>query len=502
MSVPQARVRPAWPLPRRGRQRAEEGRAQASVVARRYGSRDCATRRALLLADTAALLLALGALVIGSPRVHAEPHTLALAPIVLGIVVVFRAYGLYARDTKRISHTTLDELPALFHALVLACPLVWVAARLTPAPDLRFVDVLALSLLGAGFAISLRALARMAIARLLGPERVLLVGDGPPVELIARKLAAHPEYGARPVGVLAGAGAGAEVGARAGDIAGLPVLGPLASDRLAEIAAAQRLDRVVISNSELGEAALLDLLRRCRELRLKVSVLPALVDAMGPSVEIDEVEGMTLLAVNPPVLSRSSRVLKRAMDIAGAGLALVLAAPLLIVIAVAIRRDSHGPVLFRQWRVGQNGRRFQLLKFRTMVADAEERRAVLLAESRDPHWLQLEHDPRITRVGAFLRHSSLDELPQLWNVLRGEMSLVGPRPLIEDEDCQLIGWARSRIDLTPGLTGLWQVLGRTNIPFEEMVKLDYVYVTNWSLWTDVRLLLRTIPVVVARRGVN
>jgi exopolysaccharide biosynthesis polyprenyl glycosylphosphotransferase len=498
VSVPHARVRGARPLLPQGERRrgAAEHGGGARVVATRYGSRDCATRRALRLADATALLLALAVLVIDSPRVAEEPRTLVLVPIVLAIVVLFRAYGLYARDTKRISHTTLDELPALFHAFVLACPLVWVAARLTPAPDLRFVDVLALTLAGAGLTIALRTVARRAIARMLGAERVLLVGDGPPVELIARKLAAHPEYRATPVGVLA------DVGADVREVAGLPLLGTLASDRLDEIAAAQRLDRVVISNSEVGETVLLDLLRRCRELGLKVSVLPALVDAMGPSVELDEIEGVTVLAVNPPVLSRSSRVLKRAMDVAGAGVALVLVAPLLALIALAIRLDSRGPVVFRQWRVGQNGRRFQVLKFRTMVVDAEERRAALLADSRDPHWLHLDHDPRITRVGGFLRRSSLDELPQLWNVLRSEMSLVGPRPLIEDEDCQLIGWARSRIDLTPGLTGLWQVLGRTNIPFEEMVKLDYVYVTNWSLWTDVRLLLRTLPVVVARRGVN
>ncbi|MGN6188362.1 MAG: exopolysaccharide biosynthesis polyprenyl glycosylphosphotransferase [Conexibacter sp.] len=486
MSVPQAR-----PLAPRGRRAVREAAgAGARVVALRYGSRDCATRRALRLADAGGLLLAVGALVSISPRVPAEPRALALVPLALALMVVFRAYGLYERDTKRISNTTLDELPALFHAFVLACPFLWVATRLTPAPDLRFRDVLDLTLLAAGCTIPLRALARHTIARLLGPERVLLVGAGPPVELIARKLAAHPEYGARPVGALGGA------------VEGLPLLGPLSCERLSEVALERRIDRVVISTGELGDAALLDLLRRCRELRLKVSVLPALVDAMGPSVEIDEIEGMTVLAVNPPVLSRSSRVLKRAMDVAGAGVALLLAAPLLLAIALAVRLDSPGPVLFRQWRVGQSGRRFQVLKFRTMVADAERQRAALLALSRDPNWLHLEHDPRITRVGRVLRHTSLDELPQLWNVLRGQMSLVGPRPLIEDEDCQVVGWARSRIDLTPGLTGLWQVLGRTNIPFEEMVKLDYLYVTNWSLWTDVRLLLRTLPVVVARRGVN
>jgi lipopolysaccharide/colanic/teichoic acid biosynthesis glycosyltransferase len=159
-------------------------------------------------------------------------------------------------------------------------------------------------------------------------------------------------------------------------------------------------------------------------------------------------------------------------------------------------------VFFRQRRVGQGGRTFELVTFRTMEVDAEERVEQLLEQSRDPGWLKLDHDPRITPVGRFLRLTSLDELPELWSVLKGDMSLVGPRPLIASEDCQVDGWARSRLDLTPGITGLWQVLGRTSIPFEEMVKLDYLYVTNWSLWTDIRLILKTLPVVLTRRGAN
>jgi len=153
-------------------------------------------------------------------------------------------------------------------------------------------------------------------------------------------------------------------------------------------------------------------------------------------------------------------------------------------------------------RIGKGGRRFHMLKLRTMAADAEARRAELLVHSKEPGWLHLEDDPRITRVGRLLRLASIDELPQFWNVLRGEMSLVGPRPLIAEEDRMVDGWARGRLDLTPGLTGLWQVLGRTSIPFEEMVKLDYLYVTNWSLWGDIRLMLRTLPVVFKRSGAN
>ena len=175
---------------------------------------------------------------------------------------------------------------------------------------------------------------------------------------------------------------------------------------------------------------------------------------------------------------------------------------MLVLIAIAIKLDSRGTVFFTQQRVGKAGRRFRLFKFRTMVADAEQLRSALLGQSTDPNWLKLDRDPRITRLGRRLRRLSLDELPQLWNVLRGEMSMVGPRPLIPAEDERVQGWARGRLDLTPGITGYWQVLGRTRIPFEEMVKLDYLYVMNWSLWEDVRLMLRTLPAVLGGRGAN
>jgi lipopolysaccharide/colanic/teichoic acid biosynthesis glycosyltransferase len=235
---------------------------------------------------------------------------------------------------------------------------------------------------------------------------------------------------------------------------------------------------------------------------LKVSLLPNLFDAMGPSVEIDDLEGVTVLGLNPPVLSRSSRFIKRSMDVAGASALLLLLAPLLLALGLVVRLNSAGPALFRQRRIGRHGQVFNVLKFRTMYVGSEERAEGLRALSKDPDWLHLERDPRVTPVGGFLRRASLDELPQLWNVLRGEMSIVGPRPLIESEDQRVDGWGRRRVELTPGITGLWQVLGRTNIPFEEMVKLDYLYVANWTVWGDIRLILRTLPVILSRRGAN
>lgn len=207
-----------------------------------------------------------------------------------------------------------------------------------------------------------------------------------------------------------------------------------------------------------------------------------------------------------PELARAdrsaARVLKRAMDLALAGVALVLLVPLLALIALAIRADSRGAVLFRQERVGRGGRRFAMWKFRTMVLHAERRHSALCALSRDPHWLLLDRDPRVTRVGRLLRRASLDELPQLVNVLLGHMSLVGPRPLIPAEHARLPAWARRRDEVRPGMTGLWQVSGRTTIGFEDMLGLDCRYVATWSPGGDVIAILRTIPAVASGRGAN
>jgi lipopolysaccharide/colanic/teichoic acid biosynthesis glycosyltransferase len=209
---------------------------------------------------------------------------------------------------------------------------------------------------------------------------------------------------------------------------------------------------------------------------------------------------MGVLFFPPPILSRSSQVLKRSLDMAVSSASLVFFAPVMALIAVAIRLDSAGPILFRQTRVGQDGRRFTLAKFRTMMPDTDEQVAELMGKSVDPDWLIIDDDPRVTRVGRFLRRTSLDELPQFWSVLKGEMSMVGPRPLSERDDRGVQGWARHRLDLVPGLTGYWQVLGRTTIPFREMIEIDYAYVTNWSLWLDLKLLIRTVPAVLRRRG--
>jgi exopolysaccharide biosynthesis polyprenyl glycosylphosphotransferase len=462
--------------------------------------RDSTLRRVLAGGDAAAVFLAftIALLLLPHPVARFRDLYLGFATVPL-FILIFKLYGLYDRDVKRISHSTVDDLPWVFHAALIGSLLLWLYSKLTPMDQLPLGPLVVFGVLVLVLVPLVRAALRRLSANTLGAEPALLVGGGLMPEVLVNKLRAHPEYGVDIVGSLtplnSGPGSPPPLTAR-----GVEILG--ATDELERIAAERSIGRIVVASRDIDEHELAELLRRCRMLSLKVSILPALSDTLGATVEVDDVEGVTVLGVNPPWLPRSSRALKRAMDLVLASIMLVLLAVPLALLALVIKLDSRGPVFFAQQRVGKSGKRFKLYKLRSMHVDAEQRRAELLAHSTDVNWLKLDHDPRITRVGHRLRRLSLDELPQLWNVLRGEMSLVGPRPLIEAEDRLVEGWARGRLDLTPGITGYWQVLGRTRIPFEEMVKLDYLYVTNWSLWEDLRLILRTLPVVVSGRGAN
>jgi lipopolysaccharide/colanic/teichoic acid biosynthesis glycosyltransferase len=210
---------------------------------------------------------------------------------------------------------------------------------------------------------------------------------------------------------------------------------------------------------------------------------------------------VTLLGVRRFDLTRSSMAVKRMFDLCGALLGLLAVSPLMIAILIAIKLDSPGPVFFRQLRVGRYGKRFYMLKFRTMVEQADEMKDALRHRNEAKDGLfKIAEDPRVTRVGRFLRRTALDELPQLLNIVRGEMSLVGPRPLVVEEDRRIEGWNRRRLELMPGMTGPWQILGPARVPLREMVAMDYLYVANWSLWTDIKILLRTVPHVLGRRG--
>jgi exopolysaccharide biosynthesis polyprenyl glycosylphosphotransferase len=481
------------------RQRRQAGLARSrTLVAWRYGRRDWFLRRLLALSDFGwlAVAMALATALAGGTQGHPWTQFLLYGLATLPAwVMLFNVYGLYERDAKRLSHSTLDDLPPLFHALLLGCLLTWCYFLALAPAKLTSGAILAFGGLALAFVFTGRALVRACFVRLISPERVVLIGTGHAAGVLIEKMRANRGLRLRPIGMISCE----QTGENALD---LRRLGRLREVDLPSLLRRHRVGRVVVADAEFEREQLLRVLRDCKSASVKVSLLPLTFSMLGPSVEVDDVQGVTVLGINPPVLSHSSRLVKRTLDILGAGLLAIPALPLMVALAAAIKLDSRGPALFRQERVGQGGRRILVLKLRTMVADAESRREQLLAHSKDPGWLHLDHDPRITRVGRVLRLASLDELPQLWNVLKGDMSLVGPRPLLAEEDGMVDDWARGRLDLTPGITGLWQVLGRTSIPFEEMVKLDYLYVTNWSLWGDIRLILRTLPVVLGRRGAN
>jgi exopolysaccharide biosynthesis polyprenyl glycosylphosphotransferase len=233
--------------------------------------------------------------------------------------------------------------------------------------------------------------------------------------------------------------------------------------------------------------------------------VPDWSELVSARLEVRQLAGVPLLSVPSATVDPASLRVKRAFDVAVSGVALLVLSPVLAACALAIKLDTPGPVFFRQRRVGKDELRFEVLKFRSMHVDAERRKAEVAALNfhgggNDRGMFKIRHDPRITRVGGFMRRTSLDELPQLVNVLRGEMSLVGPRPLIESEYAQITGRFRRRSRITPGLTGLWQVNGRSEVPFEEMISLDLLYAATWSLRRDLKLLARTVSAVLRGDG--
>jgi exopolysaccharide biosynthesis polyprenyl glycosylphosphotransferase len=394
--------------------------------------------------------------------------------------------GLYASEDLRTWASGISETPKLALALLILSWLMFGGVQLL---DLDHPAVAALTAAAAtGFS---AAVARATVrawahrtARLR--ERTLIIGSGEVARRVSQRLRAHDEVGLDVVGYLDN-----EVH-EVGQV-GMRNLGALSDlDGLIHTGA---VDRVIIAFTRSGHEELLHCIRVCRDAGVTVDIVPRLFDFLHGARVIDQVGDMPLLSIGAPRLNRTSRVAKRALDIAGAALLLLAALPLLIVIAVAIKLDSRGPVLFAQHRPGRGGRMFRLLKFRSMVQEAE---VELDAPGRI---VKFAADDRITRVGRFIRRFSLDEAPQLINVLRGDMSLVGPRPIVADEVNALTEpWHGRRLDLRPGLTGPWQILGRSHIPLEERVMLDYQYVAGWSLARDIEILLATLPAVLSGRG--
>lgn len=323
--------------------------------------------------------------------------------------------------------------------------------------------------------------------------RVLAVGPERAVEDLITALRRDSYHGLAVVGACITDASGS------GTVAGVPVFGGL--DDVAGAVRRIAADTVaVLSSSEIDGSTLRQLAWELEKTGTDLCVAPALLDVAGPRTTIRPVAGLTLLHVDHPQLSGPQQVLKQAFDRVAAGILLVLLAPLVLSLAVAIRLGDKGPALFAQTRVGKDGKPFKLYKFRTMVVGAERRSLELRAIESDGVLFKMRRDPRITRMGAWLRRYSLDELPELINVLRGEMSLVGPRPPLPDEVERYTGHVRRRLAVKPGLTGLWQVNGRSDLSWDEAVRLDLRYVENWSFPLDLQILWKTISVVFKGSG--
>lgn len=451
--------------------------------------RDAVYRRMLALAD----LVATGfALVMAIAVIGADSLTVAALATLPVIVAVNKAIGLYDRDQHLLRKTTLDEGPALFQVATAFAFVTWlggggilVEGSVTRPQALGLWVMLFVSLVLA------RAIGRRVAQRLAPAERCILIGDAEHTERIRRTFALSPRVEAELVGRVP-LSEGLE------DLTDEDVAGSMAE--LGLILAERDVHRAIIAPGDRDSDELLDIMRLVKSLGVNVTVLPRLFEVVGSSVEVDNVDGVMMLGVRRYGLTKSSRILKRGLDCAAAVAGLVALAPTLVVIAISIKLSSAGPVLFRQTRIGRGGEAFTMLKFRTMMDGADAQKEALQEANEASGLFKIADDPRQTPVGRFLRRASLDELPQLINVLRGEMSLVGPRPLVPEEDRRVEGWQRRRLSVKPGITGLWQIFGSSRIPLDEMVTIDYLYGANWSVWLDMKILLRTLPYALGLRG--
>ena len=409
-------------------------------------------------------------------------------------VLVAKLHGLYHRDDERTDHCTTDDIVGVFHLVTIGAWLLLVVSRLGGWDGPGILSLTAFWLLAVCILPVSRAAARLICRRRPAyQQNTVIVGAGDIGQLICRKLVKHPEYGANVVGFVDRAPK-----ARRPDLPEhLSILGD--PECLPEIIQRLRVERVVIAFSNEPASELLILLRALRPLGVQIDLVPWLFELVGPRSSVHAVEGLPLIGLPPKRPAIVSRGIKRAIDVAVSAAALLLLAPLMIYVAVRIRLDSPGPVLFRQTRLGAGMKEFTVLKFRTMKVDTEHsahreyiRRSMSVQAGAEGNGLfKLDRSDAITGVGSWLRKTSLDEVPQLINVLKGDMSLVGPRPCIPYETENFEAHHLERFAMPQGITGLWQVTARANSSYVEALDLDVAYVRDWSLGLDLRLMLRT-----------
>ena len=461
--------------------------------------------RTLVVCDVAALALAFV-----SVEILSSEQTLAadggelrgLREVLLFVVtlpvwlMIAHAYGLYRSAFDVRSYSIADELVRVLHLATLGTWVVFAGVTVSGVAHPALRRVTAFWLLQIAFVLLFRTVRRALRARSkTDAQRVLVVGAGEVGQLVARRLVAGSDDRVRVVAFV-----DPEPLRRSSDISRIDLSTSMES--VLRLVEEHDVNRVVVAFSSEPDSRLTSIVRELEWRGIQVDIVPRLFEVVGPRAQVHISRGLPLVTVASSGLSRTELAVKRAFDLVVSALLVVALSPLLAVVALAVAFTSRGPIFFRQDRVGRGGRCFRIFKFRTMSRDAEVGRAALAHRNKhvgdgDTRMMKVHDDPRVTRIGRLLRRTSIDELPQLFNVLLGDMSLVGPRPLVLEEAAHVSDWATSRLVVKPGITGLWQVEGRDDLPFGDMVRLDYHYVVGWSLWHDLLILVRTIPAVIA-----
>ncbi|HVD87025.1 MAG TPA: sugar transferase [Solirubrobacterales bacterium] len=447
-------------------------------------------RRLLALGDWTALLGAL--CIVTAATSSTDIGTLFWAVLFSPAwILVVKLHGLYDNDHRRIRHSTLDELPSLVSASVLGTLLLDGLLAVSPAGPLSPASAIGVGV-GTLFAsFVLRGVLRFLWHRLTGQALGVVIGPARAVDMVARRVSTHPETRLALVGYLFSEGDEAA--------SELPHLGSIAD--ISKLARELPIERVVVTEQEMSEVAAERLIEECKAEGLALTFLPQHYGLLGPGIELNRLAELPVLDFRFSDPPRSTVAMKRAMDVVVSALVLTLFSPVLLAVAIWILLDDGGPVFFRQRRAGKEGVLFTMVKFRTMVTDAEQRLPELVdLQQLDQPAFKIPDDPRITRSGRWLRRTSIDELPQLLNVLRGQMSLVGPRPEEESVVALYDERQRGRLAVKPGLTGPMQVYGRSDLTFEERLAMERDYLDNLSLLTDLAILLRTPRAMIRGEG--
>ncbi|MDQ2623209.1 MAG: sugar transferase [Actinomycetota bacterium] len=411
-------------------------------------------------------------------------------------IFVAKLYNLYDRDDRRIQHRTVEEIPSLLATSAITVVIAKSLTELLPIPVFPSAAMIVIGAVAVVVALILRGLVRLVYGRVAALEPTIVVGSGPKAALVSRRLQQQASGNITLAGYVAASPNGTHDGPAE---LGVEYFGSI--EELPKIAERNGIARVVIADDSLNSRSIGSIINACREARVAVTLVPANQEVLGPDTELNRIAEVPMLDFHFSIPPRSTMAIKRALDLTVSATLLALMSPVLLLSAVIIKLDSRGPVFFRQVRIGKNGKPFTMYKLRTMVDDAEERLDDLIdLDALEEPMFKIPNDPRVTRIGRFLRRSSLDEVPQFINVLLGDMSLVGPRPEEEAVVALYDERQRQRLSVKPGLTGPMQVAGRGSLNFEERLALERDYLDNLTIAGDISILLRTPQAVIRGDG--